>query len=408
MKNSKFNNKYFMAGLTAFCVLIAALLVGFLIFNFNIVSKAVHIVNAALMPVYIGIAIAYLLSPMVNFIERKLIIPGIYKLTHKRSLVNKLGRGTSVVITMVVFLAMMCWIVMLVVPEVIDSVINFGNDLPNYYRNIVKQANELSEQHPQVADYIKQTASSGYEQLGGWLRNEIIPTSTNVLSTLSDGLMSAIGMLVNVIIGLVISIYLLFDKELFCAQGKRILYAVFSNKIADHIVEIGGDMNWYFSKFFAGKIIDSVIVGILTFITMTIAGVPYAALVSVLIGVTNVIPFFGVFLGIIPSGILVLLANPLKFVLFLVLAIIIIQLDANIIGPKIIGESIGLGSFWILFAILVFGSLFGVLGMICAVPIFAVVYKNVKKWTRHRLVRKGMPVNTENYKRMNFERQDKI
>ena len=172
-------------------------------------------------------------------------------------------------------------------------------------------------------------------------------------------------------------------------------------------MSIGKDVNWSFAKFFSGKIIDSIIVAILTFIALSIANIPYTALISVLIGVTNIIPFFGQYIGVIPSAFLVFLVSPVKGVIFVILAIVILQVDGNIIGPKIIGESIGLGSFWILFAILVFGSLFGILGMICAVPIFAVVYKTVKNWSRKRLEKKGLPKETNNYKRSGMFEKEK-
>lgn len=154
-----------------------------------------------------------------------------------------------------------------------------------------------------------------------------------------------------------------------------------------------------FAKFISGKIIDSLLVGILTFIIMSIAGVPYTLLISVVIGVTNIIPFFGQYIGIIPSAILVFIASPTKGILFLILIIILMQVDGNIIGPKILGDSIGLGSFWILFSILVFGSLFGIIGMICAVPVFAIVYRLVKRWCEKRLIQKGKNPKTENYRK---------
>lgn len=396
----KFDNKYVYAGITAFCVLVAVLVFAFVFINIETVFMGLGKLNSALMPVWIGLAIAYLLSPLVNILERNIFIPGFRKIIKKKKAVRGVSRAVSVAVVLVMALAVLFWLTMLVVPEVVDSVINLTNSLPGYYRNVVGIAEDISVKHPEIAEYMMDTAGSVYSQLINWLQNEIVPTSTELLSILSDGLINALGMLLNVVIGIIISIYLMAGKETFCAQAKRMLYSILPEKYAAQVLDLGKDVNQSFAKFFSGKIIDSIIVAIITFIVLSIANIPYTALISVLIGVTNIIPFFGQYIGAVPSAFLVFLVSPVKGIIFVVLIIIILQVDGNIIGPKIIGESIGLGSFWILFAILVFGSLFGILGMICAVPIFAVVYKTVKNWSKRRLEKKGLPQSTESYKRI--------
>ena len=163
------------------------------------------------------------------------------------------------------------------------------------------------------------------------------------------------------------------------------------------MLDVMGETHTIFAKFISGKIIDSLVVGVLTFIIMSIAGIPYTVLISVIIGVTNIIPFFGQYIGIIPSAVLVFIASPSKGILFLVLIIILMQFDGNVLGPKILGDSIGLSSFWILFSILFFGSLFGLFGMICAVPVFAVLYRMIKRWCAGRLAKKELPTETTYY-----------
>lgn len=396
----KFDNKYVYAGITAFCVLVAVLVFAFVFINIETVFMGLGKLNSALTPVWIGLAIAYLLSPLVNILERNIFIPGFRKVIKKKKAVRGVSRAVSVAVVLVMALAVLFWLTMLVVPEVVDSVINLTNSLPGYYRNVVSIAEDVSVKHPEIAEYMMDTAGSVYSQLINWLQNEIVPTSTELLSILSDGLINALGMLLNVVIGIIISIYLMAGKETFCAQAKRMLFSILPEKYAAQMLDLGKDVNRSFAKFFSGKIIDSIIVAIITFIVLSIANIPYTALISVLIGVTNIIPFFGQYIGAVPSAFLVFLVSPVKGFIFVVLIIIILQVDGNIIGPKIIGESIGLGSFWILFAILVFGSLFGILGMICAVPIFAVVYKTIKNWSRRRLEKKGLPQNTESYRRI--------
>ena len=395
----KLENKYIYAGITAFCVLMAVLICGFIFFNFDVVTAAFGKLNSALTPIYIGLVIAYLLSPMVNGMERMVFIPLLRKINKTDKRVRAFARGISIVLVLVLAAAVIFWLSMLVVPEVVDSITNLADNLPDYYRNTLQVANDIGKKHPEIAQYMKESTNTVYTQVRNWVQNDLLPASTEILGSVSDGLLSALGMLLNVVIGIIVSIYLMAGKERFCAQAKRLLYTIFSEKRANRILSFGKDINWSFAKFFSGKIIDSIIVAIITFIALSIADIPYTALISVLVGVTNIIPFFGPYIGAIPSALLVFLASPFKGVIFLVLIIIIQQVDGNIIGPKIIGESVGLESFWILFSILVFGSLFGLIGMICAVPVFSVLYKTVKRGSHRRLEKKGLPAETNSYLR---------
>lgn len=394
----KLESKYIYAGITGFCVLAAVLICTFIFINMDTVFSWIGRLNSALMPIYIGLGIAYLLSPLVNKVERTIFIPLFHKAVKKKRAVRGVSRVVSVVVVLVLAIAVLCWLTMLVVPEVVESISSLTDSLPGYYQNVMNKVNEMSGKHPEIAEQVTEAAKSVYDQLIGWLQNELVPTSTELVGVISDGLLNAMGVLFNIVIGIIISIYLMIGKETFCAQAKRMLYSVLPVRYAERVLRVGKDINWSFAKFFSGKIIDSIIVAILTFIVLSIAAMPYTALISVLIGVTNIIPFFGQYIGAIPSAFLVFLVDPVKGVIFVVLIIVILQVDGNIIGPKIIGESIGLGSFWILFSILVFGSLFGILGMICAVPVFAVVYKTVRNWSGKRLEKKGLPNDTESYR----------
>ena len=240
-----------------------------------------------------------------------------------------------------------------------------------------------------------------------WLESELLPSSTELLATVSDSVVSVLTEILDCFIGIIISIYLLAGKEKFLAQARRMVYSVFSVKRAEQVLELSEETNDLFGKFLSGKLIDSLIVGIITFFVMSILGIPYTSLISVIIGVTNIIPYFGQYIGIIPSAFLILLVSPVKCIIFLIAIIIIMQIDGNIIGPKILGESIGLGSFWILFSILVFGSLFGLVGMIIAVPVFAIVYRSVKKWSAKQLEKKQLPIQTEFYRQETPEHEPK-
>ncbi|MCR5691176.1 MAG: AI-2E family transporter [Eubacterium sp.] len=392
----KFNG-YFYLGLTLFLVILASLLVAAVYLSWDRIETGFAMVNNALVPVYVGLIIAYLLAPLVNKADQYLFVPLFHKIMKKEDKIKKLARGCSVFLTMVVSILFVFALFMMIIPEVIDSVSGLVSNMPTYYNNVSSELQKLFDSNPGYQHYFTDMLDNIYVSLMDWLKNDFLPTSNEMLSNLTDGLVSAVGYVVNIFIGLIVAIYLLAAKERFCAMGKKILCAFVPDKGVEKIMELLRDTHMIFAKFISGKLIDSLLVGVLTFIIMSIAGVPYTLLISVLIGVTNVIPFFGQYIGIIPSAIIVFIANPVKGVIFLVLIIILMQVDGNIIGPKILGESIGLGSFWILFSILFFGSLFGLLGMICGVPLFAVIYRYVKRWVEKRLKKKERPVPTEAY-----------
>ena len=219
---------------------------------------------------------------------------------------------------------------------------------------------------------------------------EIIPIVGNMLKVIASSIW-------NIVLGIIISVYLLIDKEIFFAINRKITCALFSKKTADRIFQLTYRTNETFGKFLIGKIIDSAIIGVLSFIVFTIFKIPYTLLISVIIGVTNIIPFFGPFIGAIPSGIIILFVSPTKALIFIILVFIIQQLDGNVIGPKILGDSIGISAFWILFAILVAGKFLGIVGMIIGVPLFAIVYSVIKEDVEFRLKNKNLPTETEDY-----------
>lgn len=396
---------YWNAGVTALCVIVAAVIVYTIFNNLSGLGSVLSAINSALYPVYIGIMVAYLLSPLVNKMDQYVYIPLWQKIfKEKKTKAKSAARGCSVFTVLVFALFLIFGLFMLVVPEIVNSVTSLTRNLPGYYRNVVDWGNHMFRSNPKLADYYAQFSGNIYEKLLAWLQNDLLPNSNKLLSMVTDGVVNAANVVMNLIIGLIVSIYLMGSKENFCAQLKKIMYAFFPTRKVNRALEVLGETHRIFAKFISGKIIDSLVVGVLTFIIMNIAGIPYTVLISVLIGVTNIIPFFGQYIGIIPSTILVFIASPSKGILFLGLIIILMQFDGNVLGPKILGDSIGLGSFWILFSILFFGSLFGLLGMICAVPVFAIMYRIAKRWCAARLAGKSMPTETSYYRdRRNIE-----
>ena len=229
------------------------------------------------------------------------------------------------------------------------------------------------------------------------LTDFIMNFMTDVIPVIGNTIMVVISSLWNIVLGVIVSIYLLKDKEKFFAISKKITYAVFNREHSYKILELTHRANKIFGKFLGGKILDSFIIAIITFVVLTIFKMPYTLLVTVIVGVTNVIPFFGPFFGAIPSVILVRFVSPIKAFWLLIIILIIQQLDGNVIGPKILGDSIGVSAFWILFALLIAGKFLGLVGMLLGVPLFAFIYSIIKDVTEERLDKKGLPVNTDDY-----------
>lgn len=399
--------KYWYAGLTGFFVAAAALVIKLLFDNLGVLSGVLSAINTALMPIYIGLIIAYLLSPVVNKTDKYVFIPLINKITKKKEKVNGIARGCSVAFVFIVALLVIFGLIMLVVPEVVNSITSLIYNLPGYYKNIQEWVNEVFKSNPKLANYFLDFSHTIYEKLLSWLQDDLLPNSNKLLTMLTDGVVNTVNVLFNIFIGCIISIYLMAGKENFCAQAKKLMFSIFPIKHVNSMLGVLKETHVIFAKFISGKILDSLAVGILTFIIMSIAGIPYTILISVIIGVTNIIPFFGQYIGIIPSAVLVFIESPIKGVIFLILIIVLMQFDGNILGPKILGDSIGLKSFWILFSILFFGSLFGLLGMICAVPLFAIIYRLVKRWSVRRLAVKNIPVETEYYRNVLEMKEEK-
>lgn len=396
-KINKKYEKYVYAGVTAFLVLVGFSALKMLMDYIGPFGEYIAAVNSALFPVYVGIIIAYLLSPLIDKMDSFVTIPLVGKLVKKPTKAKGIARVISVFVILILALIVIFGLIILVVPEVLNSITRLLEHLPGYYQNLLEWGKGVFKSNEMYVDFFQKYSGEVYTKLFTWLQDVILPSGTMLVSVITDSVVSAVTVLVEFFIGIIISIYMMVSKERFCGQLKKLLYTIFSVGHANSMLSVFSETHGIFAKFISGKIVDSLIVGILTFIIMSIAGIPYTLLISVIIGVTNLIPFFGQYLGIVPSAILVFIAAPGKGILFLVLIILLMQFDGNVLGPKILGDSIGLKSFWILFSILLFGSLFGVLGMLCAVPVFAIIYRLLKRWSAGRLAKKQLPTETEYY-----------
>ena len=401
----KLNNKYVRWGMTAFLVIAAGILFYYLVFHGANIMAAMKKLIHILMPVVLGLAAAYLMSPILNYIEKKILFPICRKLRIKPSRHrNSIVRGISVFLTAFIFIAMIYMLFYMLVSQLVPSIQNIINNFDSYTSNVINWANRMLENNPDVKVYVLQAVDNYSEQLDGWISK--LPDNSMIwLRRVTDTATSIIGVLWNCIIGFIISIYVMISKEKFIGQAKKTVYALFDRDTANIIVRNFRFTHKTFIGFMSGKIADSVIIGLLCFIGVTLMKMPYSALISVIIGVTNVIPFFGPYLGAIPSAFLILIVDPmhpLRCVYFLLFILVLQQFDGNILGPKILGDSTGLTSFWVIFAITFFGGLFGIFGMIVGVPIFAVIYAAIKSLVNTALAKKELPIESKKYEKLEY------
>ncbi|BFL47371.1 AI-2E family transporter [Lactonifactor longoviformis] len=397
----RWDNKYLHWGITAFLVICASLLFYFGIFHMNTLLHGIHIIKNIMMPVICGAVIAYLLSPIVNFLEHKCIFE---PLERKKISLNR--RKQRVIRYVCVFLALIFagtiiyTLIAMIVPSIIDSIINIINNSPRYIQNIEHWIERLLEDNPDL----EATAFDMFTRLSSkaevWLTQDLLPQLKDLLQQLSSGIFDVLIFLKNILIGAIISVYLIADKEGFIGQGKMFLYSILPLDKANHMISNLRFVHKTFGGFISGKIIDSFIIGILCYIGTSLIGTPYAILVSVIVGITNVIPFFGPYLGAVPCAFLILLVNPMQCLYFIIFILILQQFDGNILGPKILGESTGLSSFMVIVAILLFGGVFGILGMFIGVPVMAVIYAAFKSWRSKKLTEKSLPPDEASYMEM--------
>ncbi|MDF2567846.1 MAG: hypothetical protein K0R90_1302, partial [Oscillospiraceae bacterium] len=288
----------------------------------------------------------------------------------------------------------------MVVPQLAASIYGIAQKTPDYINNLKLWADGLVSSNPDIADLINGQIDniSKYSQE---LLTKYSPMLDGFVKGITKGVFSVLIGTKNFMIGIIISIYIMASKEKFLAQSKKIIFAFFSRSFSTRLIGKIRKTNTIFSGFVTGQIIDAFIVATLCFICLSIFKIPYALLVSVLIGVTNIIPFFGPFIGAIPSAIIIFMENPMKSLFFVIIILIIQQVDGNVINPRILGESTGLSAFWVIFAILIAGGLFGFVGMFVGVPTFAVIYTLIRSAVEERLEKKGLPTDTNDYKKPN-------
>ena len=384
-------------GLTVFATVAAILLFYDTLFGRRVLLNITRQFLRALQPVIIGGLLAYLLAPVIDFIERRLF-PGRLEAAHKAGqLISRGARAVSLVLTWAI-IALLCYVLgHVLIPQLYRSVVQLVSSVEGYYNTISGWVEHLLESNPTVEVWVADQMDKFYESATEWLKNQVFTRTQMLMIAVSGGVLSTLVFLKNLLVGAIVSVYFMATKERCAAHARKITYSLFSGDRVYWIFRGANKADHIFSGFVRGKLLDSLIIGILCFIGCSILNMPYTPLVSVFVGVTNVIPFFGPFLGAIPSFFLILLVDPIQSLYFLLFVLALQQLDGNVIGPKILGESTGLSSLWVIIAILVGGSFFGVAGMFFGVPVCACLYSLVAFLVDRRLVEKDLPVETERY-----------
>ena len=383
MMDKKPHIKPYLYGMLAgFGAISLSILFFFLIYRFQGFGDAISKLTGILMPFIYGAVIAYLLKPVCNCVENFL----------RRLLPEKMGTAANmlaVTISLLFGILVVYALIMMIVPQLITSVTTLYYTARNNLNDFVDWAShqEIIASNQKLLDFIETSYDNLQDMLDNIVRTKLVPSMQSLLSGAALGVMSFVAFLKNIVIGVIVSVYLLASRKKFGQQCKMILYSLIKPRWADIILEEILYADKMFGGFINGKILDSAIIGVLCYIACLIFKFPSALLVSVIIGVTNVIPFFGPFIGAIPATLLILIQNPIKALWFVLFVLVLQQVDGNIIGPKILGNTTGLSSFWVLFAILLFGGLWGFVGMIIGVPLFAVIYDVIKKLVFHGLKR---------------------
>lgn len=400
MKKWKVDKKYMgIAGLVLLIILVS------LIFN-NLLEQGSKYegmkttITSTMLPIMWGFILAYLLNPIMKFTETYLFMPlakCIFKKKDKEEKQKKLSRALGVITTMALLLLLLVGGLCLVIPQIYVSLMKIVQDVPTYYSELEKLVLPFLEDDNEISKYVLSVLSNVYTQIIDFVNTVVLPNMDEILKGITTGIIGGIKSTLNVVLAVIISIYVLFEKENLICYGKKLSYSYLNREHANMLITGVRYVNKVFGGFISGKIVDSFIIGVLCYLFMLIAGFEYAVLISIIVGVTNVIPYFGPFIGAIPSIFILLMTEPKQGLVFAVFILILQQLDGNVIGPLILGESLNLSSMWILLAILIGGGLFGVPGMILGAPTLACIYALLGNDTRKKLQKKELPVESEKY-----------
>ena len=407
-KKLSMKNQYVRKGLLYFAVGVALILAYYVVNHFNAVAAGVGRLNDILMPFYIGIVMAYLLCPIYNGVTK--LLYRVNKGRFKKPINDlRLARVFATIISLAVLLLVVVGGIIMILPDLWDSIIGLLMGVPAAITRFINWLSDNLKSNPELMTFLEGKLDGISDTIMNWVQEKLVPGAEALINDLSVRVIGTVGIFIDFFVALVICVYILNSKEKFIAQGQKLILAVFKKERAAQIFELGRLSNQTFGGFINGKILDSIIIGIICFIMMNILKLPMAILISVIVGLTNIIPFFGPFIGMVPSALILLIIEPVAALKFIIMVLVLQQIDGNIIGPKILGKTTKLASFWVMFAIIVGGGLFGFPGMILGVPFFAIVYTYISRAINRRLEEKKLETDTllyEDFSKYDINKED--
>ena len=403
MKNFRWDKKYLYWGITAFCVFVAAITFYAVVTHLGWIRAAISKLTTILSPFIWGFVIAYLLHPLLQLLEKQVFKPfEAWLFKDRPAKPRKIARGLSVLFSMIALILIVVAMIWLIAPRLIQSIESIINNSALYVKKVYDWIDKFLVDYPEMEAVLSSSFGNLSNGVLNWLENTILPRASVLISSLTTSVYLMVKGIYNILIGMIVAVYVLFNKELFSGYAKKIVYCVFSVEASEKVLMAVDFVDHVFMGFLSGKILDSAIIGVLCYIGCLILKMPYALLVAFIVGITNIIPFFGPFIGAIPSALIIFMESPLQCLFFILFIIVLQQFDGNILGPKILGNSVGVNGFWIMFSIIVGAGFFGFFGMLLGVPVFVILFTAIKALVNRKLMRSGLPTDGDYYRNMRY------
>lgn len=380
-----------------FILIVACLLIMAFIFYYRDVIGVINYYLGKLSAIIYGLFIAYLLNPIMNYFQIKL--EKKYSSSKKEKVRQRAkikAKRWAIAISVIIGVLIIAVLIMLIIPQVLKSVVALGSEAPGLITRITEKLDNWNSDRTWAGSFQKYI-DAALDSIGDWITQTLVPKATYAVTLITSAAWSAFMFIVNFFIGIIIAVYTLKEKKRFVSWGKKLSFAFFKPETANLIIDTARHGNRVFGDYLVGSLIDSAIVGVICFVFNLIAGIPYPLLIATIIGITNVIPFFGPFIGAVPAGFVILLIDPIKAMIFVIFIIILNQIEGNIIAPRILGNITGISEFWVTFALLFFGAMFGVFGLLMGVPILAVISYVFTRLTDKHMKKKELVTEAEYY-----------
>lgn len=396
---------YFRIGFTVFLTVAACISFFFILYRWSAISKIIDTISVSAQPITIGLVLTYLLMPVKNFVEKPVLEWFLSKKVETKK-AKDWARGIGITGAIIFLFVIVAILIAMIVPSLVTSVVGLIESMPAYVQSFVVWIEETGIGDSAFASFVAKTITDITGELQNWAKTEFLPLAQQYLAQITSGVFSVLKAFLNFLIGIIVVVYVMSIQETLLGQCKKVIYAMFPAKKANVIIKTIRKSNSIFGGFIIGKIIDSAIIGVIAYLGCSILQIPSAFLVAFIIGVTNVIPFFGPFIGAVPTVLLVLIQSPVHSLYLVIFILVLQQVDGNIIGPKILGDKTGLASFWVLFSILIAGGLFGFFGMILGVPVFAVIYYIWQQFIIYKMKKRNLSAKTEDYVKLIYVDED--